>query len=168
MGGRAVGGALPYFDNLTKKPMNGDDTEVSCPYGVPGDRLWVKESWCAGRGYDADPATGVPSLAPKDIPAGVRIYYLADGPKTWKPDWAGRARSPLHMPRTHAWIVFELTEARIERVQDLSEENAIAEGVAPAPGQPAIEAFAGLWAGIHGAKSWEANPWVWAISFRRV
>jgi hypothetical protein len=143
-------------------------TKAVCPYGVPGFKLWVKEGWCAGRGYDADPAAGLPTLAARDIPAGVKIHYLAEGPR---PPWAGRIRSPLHMPRAHARIVLGITETRLGRLQDITEEDALAEGIAPAPGQPAIEAFEGLWAFIHGEdgqKSWAANPMVWAISFVRL
>jgi hypothetical protein len=140
-----------------------------CPYGVPGDRLWVRETWAAQHDFD--------SFKPSEINWDARWHYLATeerGGLLW--------RTPIHMPRWASRITLEVTGVRVERVQDISEEDAKAEGVTLgelvdvlANGEPskavyfdARTAYAHLWCAINGADSWKANPWVWAISFRRV
>lgn len=118
---------------------------VRCPYGQLGDRLWVRETWgaCAGS-----------------------PVYRADDNATC-PD-GGRWKPSIHMPRWASRITLEVTGVRVERLQDISEEDAIAEGVPEQRGDP--WAFQCLWDSINGARercSWAANPWVWAITFSR-
>jgi len=129
-----------------------------CPYGRPGDRLWVRETYA-------------------DI--GCRLTYRADADdgahcqvKKWTP--------AIHMFRKDSRILLEITAVRIERLQDISEEQAVAEGVhfdkrrwfATDEGGPAFtwpqHAFEHLWRSINGADSWDANPWVWVVEFKRV
>lgn len=141
---------------------------VRCPYGQPGDRLWVRETWAPYMGhhgtqvYRADPEwQGVPAPRP-------------DG--RWSPS--------IHMPRWASRITLEVVGVRVERLQDISEADAVAEGVTPKwePGcsgrlmealggfsfRPAASAYADLWEQINGPGSWDANPWVWVVEFKRL
>lgn len=143
-----------------------------CPYGAPGDRLWVRETWSTHACFD-----GVP---PAQITAR-SIHYWADGDTL-----TGKGRPSIHMPRWASRITLEVTGVRVERLQDISEADAIAEGVSPDPfcrqdddasafhrigpvrgNSFPIARYAALWEQINGPGSWDANPWVWAVSFRR-
>lgn len=143
-----------------------------CPYGVPGDRLWVKETWY----NDADP-----DARPRDMAEDrSHLYYRADGEccdqipecqcgDLGKPKW----RPSIFMRRWASRITLRVTDVRVERLHDITEEDARAEGVTPAPfckaGRPAgnehVEAFEALWREINGPESWDANPWVWRVGF---
>ena len=134
------------------------DAWVPCPYGAPGDRLWVRETWAAP--HDRD------HLRPREIPNGTRIHHRAswEGPSglLWRPS--------IHMPRWASRITLEVTGVRVERLQAISEEDAKAEGCPfdePPPGKPWAW-FRKLWMDINGAESWASNPWVWVVEFKRV
>lgn len=135
------------------------------PYGQPGDRLWVRETWCVGRGYDG--------VAPRDLPhpeTGLRIklHHLA---ASEKPSWAGQTRVAIHMPRWASRITLAVMSVRVERLQDITEEDAKAEGVDARPaftGRVSHRVtFQRLWDGINGNRgfSWASNPWVWVVGF---
>jgi len=161
-----------------------------CPYGQPGDRLWVKETWCTGAKLD--------SKSPKAIERQCRdagykhgaccpVRYLADGHATQWGDrdaddfgtW-GKTRVSIHMPRWASRITLEVNSVRVERLQDISEADAIAEGIARlADGgyglpdgshyhatDPRIS-YLSLWGAINGQESVDANPFVWVIEFAR-
>jgi hypothetical protein len=144
-----------------------------CPNGMPGDRLWVRESFSGARAYET---RGYPLRE-----WGNKIFYWADGnPRSG--DWT-KPRPSIHMPRCLSRITLELTEVRVERLQDISEADAIAEGiaqdeidgvlhVAEAMNQreprPAACAYRTLWEDISGAGSWARNPWVWVLAFRKL
>ena len=140
-----------------------------CPYGQPGDRLWVKETWRLldvfedwwYGGYDADIYRGkIPSQRPN--PKNLAVEYLADtgedGP--WRPS--------LHMPRWASRIMLEITKIRVERIQEISNVDVKAEGFAPWGDK--YLGFADLWDPIYARKGfgWETNCWVWVIEFRRL
>ncbi|SED11456.1 hypothetical protein SAMN05216178_6290 [Pseudomonas saponiphila] len=144
-----------------------------CPYGRPGDRLWVREVWVA----DAQ----VNAVAPRDLSQGEPIRYPADGGARQTGCamiTPGKSRPSIHMPRWASRILLEITTVRVERLQDISEEQALAEGIAKHPGgghhvedgkhywASPIDSFAGLWSSVGG--DWDANPWVWVVEFRRV
>ncbi len=133
-----------------------------CPFGQVGDRMWVRETFgdCGNRlVYRADTEDGAASQV-----------------KCWVPS--------IHMPREACRILLEITAVRVERLNDISQEDARAEGVKPAgdmlPDYPdtfltpkgdfaiAKVAFQRLWQSIYGEESWAANPWVWVIEFRRM
>lgn len=182
---------------LKPQPICGDDPNwirPPCPYGEPGDRLWVRES----TGFASDVSSG-------------RIIgrYLADGspvmrdgePADW---WYSRRLCPsIHMPRWASRITLEITDIRVERLQKISREDAIAEGAREFPDLPpgrhpygqdprwSMEdpiyvsecldtpraAFANYWCKVNGKKlpggvldsrPWDENPWVWVVEFRRV
>ncbi|EOE3926636.1 hypothetical protein ACRS7J_16560 [Pseudomonas aeruginosa] len=166
---------------------------ITCPYGEPGDRLWVRETWT-----DVN-MCGAPALAyradedirdlmeepgflddrgafnyddPRVKPYPFACWYAELDQARWRPS--------IHMPRWASRILLEITAVRIERLQDISEKQALAEGVelegegvcwAGAAGTASdspVESFRLLWELINGAGSWSANPWVWVVEFKRV
>lgn len=154
------------------------DSWLACPYGVPGDQLWVRETW--RRDIDKiDGARLVQYRADDAIVEAPRTYF--DLPSAgWIPS--------IHMPRWASRITLEVTDVRVERLQDISESDAIAEGGTeamrgwwtheglqwndPGPnhrfGATPIDSYRVLWESINGPGSWGANPWVWAINFKRL
>ncbi|CAI1581632.1 MULTISPECIES: hypothetical protein [Serratia] len=139
----------------------------ACPFGAVGDRLWVRETFAA---FDADwkhPGK------PHDLKDGPwpNVVYPASVAKI--PD--GTCRPSIHMPRWASRITLEITAVRVERLNDISHDDAKAEGCCYGRGggvpdftvTPA-DHFPTLWASIYGVDSWSANPWVWVIEFRRV
>lgn len=149
---------------------------LACPYGQPGDRLWVREKWAPDPPIDDSWASTEWSGCGRRIDGVPERFhhprfcnYAADwlhGPIRWRPG--------IHMPRWASRILLELTEVRVQRLQDISEADAMAEGIDPdgdewrdcclTPRTP----FLTLWESINGLGSWDANPWVWALSFRRI
>lgn len=143
-----------------------------CPYGQPGDRLWVRETFRLCGEADATP--------PRDTDAAYRIWYEADAPH--QPGF-GKLRPGMFMPRWASRLTLEITGVRVERLQDISEADAKAEGMTPMwePGCsgrlmdaiggfsfcPAASAYANLWQSINGPSSWDANPFVWVVEFKR-
>nr|WP_234705246.1 MULTISPECIES: hypothetical protein [Pseudomonas syringae group] len=147
-----------------------------CPYGKAGDRLWVRETWYC----DHFEVMRGPYLKPDDLDIGEAhndgtLVYAADGlapyeqeQPTWKPS--------IHMPRWVSRILLEITDVRVERLQEISEEQALDEGVMSCKQDidpdgndySPQELFAGLWTMINGDGSWQSNPWVWAVEFKRV
>lgn len=168
---------------------------IKCPYGKPVDRLWVRETF-----YD--------DICPRNDQDREGIYYRADGdpefedrtPIPWKPS--------IFMPRWASRITLEITEVRVQRLQEISFEDCLAEGIISTPAWNSEEtaarfnatsgkgldiqgldeaaqqelaemmidcgwqdyaraAFITLWESINGAGSWDANPWVWCVSFQR-
>jgi len=136
---------------------------IHCPYGKPGDRLWVRETFRGCRAYE------VQGYAPKDW-GNKPIWFEADGTPPGRPEqWALRSRPSIHMPRWASRITLEITSVRVERLQDISRGDAMAEGC-PFPnlaqGDDPRRWYAQLWDEINGEGSVEANPWVWAVEFR--
>ena len=157
------------------------------PYGQPGDRLWVRETWKTGCNLD--------KYSPKQIretyeDAGYRLgdrkngkccpmLYISDGEhKRWGDhdiadfgEW-GKTRVSIHMPRWASRITLEINGVRIESLHDITEDDARAEGVSTQLNGKGIlsnvEAFRMLWTRINGASSWTQNPWVWVVEFRRI
>ncbi len=132
-----------------------------CPYGQPGHKLWVREAFIhEPADYCWEASVSIPSRPACTV-------YRADAADpsggTWKPS--------IHMPRALSRITLEVTGVRVERLQAISEADARAEGYElGAP--PCIDAplrwYRHLWEQINGAGSWDANPWVWCVSFKRV
>lgn len=120
----------------------GESRQFKCPYGKPGDRLWVRETWNR---------------------FGEIIYYKADEEKPfsystlWKPS--------IFMPRSASRILLEITDIRVERLHDISADDEKKEGIY----SPIHELlFWALWQKINGPESWDANPWVWVITFKKI
>ena len=195
-------------------PWTGDATALQhllesnghgCRYGHPGDRLWVRETWCTDSSLDAQ--------RPSSFIAWP-VKYLADNAaRTCGAIFGntnGKTRPSIYMPRWASRITLEVTGVRIERLHDITEADAMAEGFQPKPWGPwwqgyrdmgglslvhqespgesppdwmiepkrmqdrpwlnrsAFSEFRALWWSINGADSWDANPWVWAIEFKRL
>ena len=150
----------------------------ACPFGQPGDQLWVRETWYCD---DYQVSRG-PYLKPDDLDVVEArecgtLVYAADGLapyETEQPAW----RPSIHMPRWASRITLEITGVRVERLQDISEADAQAEGCALECMTPigddsgsAIHGPGGyiaLWESINGPGSWDLNPWVWVVEFRRL
>lgn len=141
----------------------------ACPYGQPGDRLWVKETW---RVMNA----GLRTIALRASPDRHGGHYLSQEGDAWWDRWGarsdgGRWQPSIYMPRWASRITLEVTSVRVERLQDITEADARAEGVDALGGRAGVSdargAFCALWSSINGPESWDANPWVWVVGFRR-
>lgn len=131
---------------------------IRCPYGPPGDRLWVRETWGTSAGWDGIKPSELPSILPN-----VPIRYAADGMKN-----DGRWRPSIFMLRWMSRITLELTAVRVERLNEISVEDALAEGIEHrSMNDPRVE-YKHLWESINGAGSWAKNPWVWALTFKKL
>lgn len=148
-----AGGAWKFADGSTHQATRPSKAILaSCPYGQPGDRLWVREAfsgpYCMG------------AVPPSKWGRSSRIWYWADGnPESG--DWT-KPKPSIHMPRWASRILLEVTEVRAQRLWEISEADAQAEGW-----DGTVLGYAHLWDQINGAGSWDANPWVWALSLKR-
>lgn len=142
-----------------------------CPYGRPGDRLWVRETWYCDH---MDCINKIPkdrSAHADDSP----LLYRADGEcceQIPECDHSGghgaQWRPSIHMPRWASRITLEVTGVRVERLQKISEEDAQAEGVFSIGVGPPMALFFDLWRKINGPLSVAADPWVWVVTFKRL
>jgi hypothetical protein len=139
---------------------------LRCPYGQPGDRLWVREAWRAPSSCN--------HLPPRSISDSEGVRFIAD--EIFGADAGfGKARRGMFMPRWASRITLEVTGVRVERLLDISDSDAWGEGIdfeayTAAGGckdAPRV-AFGDLWERINGPGSWEANPWVWVVQFKKV
>jgi len=152
---------------------------IHCPYGVPGDRLWVRETFqpLYAEGYN-DQTTNW------ETGEGYAPNYAADGSLVDYVDADGnvidKCTPSIHMPRWASRITMEIEAVRVERLIEISEDDAMAEGVVyrdscwfatddpkALPWMTASGAYRELWESINGSGSWDADPWVWVIQFRR-
>jgi hypothetical protein len=181
---------------------------IPCPYGQPGDRLWVREAWAdehplaiqEGR-YSQAGRAGIPGPPPVEY----RTIYRADGEplQIWRKadqahpyfalggpatqlyaeyptvasNYTKRGQgihwcNSIHMPRWASRITLAVTGVRVERLQDISDADAIAEGVSAinrlSKEQYRIKRYKDIWESINGPGSWDANPWVWVVEFKRI
>lgn len=134
-----------------------------CPYGHPGDRLWVRETWAYVPVTAYRCSEGVQqSVNPSDLDMAA-VY--ASG---WDHSRPGRWRPSIHMPRWASRITLEIEAVRVERLKDISNEECFAEGL-PADSEKGNRTWYGdLWESINGKGSWDLNPRVWVIQFKRV
>lgn len=150
---------------------NGKLFALTCPYGRPGDLIWVRETWAR---YNIDQNSH-------------DWAYKATVPEDWPEE--GLWRPSIHMPRKANRLTLQITDVRVEQLQEISDEDAIREGVEPNcsllnhdncdhdewiyysgfpeshPADSPSESFRTLWQHINGPDSWQNNPWVWVISF---
>lgn len=147
----------------------GEDEGYACPFVAVGERLWVRETFMdlTGTGIEATTGKFEGFAYRADTPAG---SYGDEVRKEYGLKWT----PSLHMPRKACRILLEITAVRVERLNDISHEDAKAEGCCYGRGggvpdfavTPA-DHFPTLWASIYGVDSWSANPWVWVIEFKR-
>src|SRR5690606_9887391 len=110
-------------------PCDGVQWRLPCPYGEPGDHLWVRETWAVGRVFDRTRPSEIPTVE-RDIP----VWWRADDALEESVN-RGRWRTSLHMPRWASRITLEVTEVRVQRLQEITEEDAIAEGIEELDGE---------------------------------
>ena len=157
-------------DTIAKTPWTEHSIRwnIACPFGQPGDRLWVRETWWHDEEdnsiiYRVDANSDIVDVNKRET--GLAKY-------NWRPS--------IFMPRAASRITLEITAVRVERLQDISGADAQAEGIVPDGdggwhladtrhymGDP-ISSYASLWEYINGADSWDLNPWVWVIEFKKV
>lgn len=138
-----------------------DGTRINCPFGEPGDRLWVAETWCqkivnGGFVYNAD----------GDIDSSC-CYYLASNPDVEGEGFTERGlgkspwSSPATMPRRTCRLVLELVDIRAEHLQEITDEGATAEGA------NSVFFFASQWERMHGKEfAYSSNPWAWVPTYK--
>lgn len=134
------------------------DVQFFCSYGAPGDRLWVRETFAK---IDGQTQPWIETDYRATYTHGDRLGDTLGIKKRWTP--------AIHMPRAASRITLEVTGVRVERLQNISRGDAMAEGC-PFPnmaqGADPRAWFADLWQEINGHGSWGANPWVWVIEFQ--
>ena len=166
------------------QPLIYNGKPLKCPYGKPGDRLWVRETFQTIGGYDAETQKTFQPI--NDCGIHGRAIYRADGGNgkaylAWKPS--------IHMPRWASRILLEIIRVRVERLNEISDDDSKAEGIEPRgislrTAKPSTwtdylgrngagfvlprESFKSLWESINGPTSWDKNPWVWVVEFKRV
>ena len=158
-------GWWPYQSDDGESPLCDDGMEhpYTCPYGRPGDRLWVREShWWFKDECDHETGYYPPPLTADDV------EYRADG-ESKRHGW----RPSIHMPRWASRIVLDVKAVRVERLQDISDDDLAAEGIQELidggvdhDGTPR-DTYRALWEQLNGNGSWAANPWVWVVEFER-
>lgn len=141
----------------------------SCPYGDEGDRLWVKENWAVHKHYD--------TMSPRfvEIAMGGDTLGCVSYEANVHEDWAGRNRPSIHMPRWASRITLEITHVRVERVQEISTEDIIKEGLSTRLREhdavvDLSDKWKMLWDSINEPRGygWDKNPWVWAVDFKKL
>lgn len=185
-------GVAVFLDSARANPYD-NALDVACPYGQLGDRLWIREPFCVGRpaiqsGCGIIPYYGKIKGAHDSLIC--KTVYRGEWGESDPPKW----RPSLHMNRRFSRTVVELTDVRVERLQDITEEDAIEEGVRCLGGvngtydrddfsgcwtnysstetaaywNSPVDSFHSLWGSINGKCSWAMNPWVWVLTMRRV
>lgn len=166
---RGVCGVVPQWplQNGIRWFMADNCSVLIHPGFAPGDRLYVREHWKSTPAYD--------DLSPSEMGGEEPLRYLADDATF---NWAeadghrvGKHRQGMHMPRWASRLWLAVAEVRVQRLQDISAADVVAEGIDETAtahfGNP-IKAYAALWNSLHGSEndqSWEANPWIVAVSF---
>lgn len=148
-----------------------EDYWYPCPHGNVGDRIWVRETWAEAGGNAPEL-----QLYRANYPDHVPSHY-----ENLKPLEEIRWTPSIHMPRWASRILLEITNVRVERLNDISEQDAIAEGIERYSDDGIVyygpygkgdcrpeRAFSDLWKSIYGNENWEKNQWVWVIEFKRV
>ncbi len=159
----ALGEPDDWAHKRNKHSLIGDYRKY-CPYGTPKNFLWVRETWASHAKYD--------HLRPKDIPLDAKLLYRASGAFHYEEDETmeyEKWRPSIHMPRWAARINLEITGVRVERLHDITIEDALSEGIHHNPMNcPRIE-FAWLWDSINEeSNGWSVDPLVWVVEFELV
>jgi hypothetical protein len=147
-----------------------NEKHIKCPYGKVGDLIWVRENYLKP-----------PALTPKLLRLGADTWPKYDHVANCSPneienykEWGWKVKPSIHMPKAVTRLWLEIIDIKVERLQDISEHDAKAEGVTLNGGVGRHEnrqwamSFAILWSLINGSNSWNSNPWVWVIKFKQV
>lgn len=178
-GNKIEGWQIPGTDKFWQPDDAPDCSLLNCPYGKPGDVLWVRETW-SSLNTDNGIEYGFKSTASNATLEAMEDYKLK-----WKPS--------IHMPKAACRLYLQITDIRVERLQDISEDDAKAEGIQPLlqsrmqvaidgrlyrnylnnpelfnHGLRPVDSFKSLWQTINGPESWDRNDWIWVISFKRI
>lgn len=132
-----------------------------CPYGQPGDLLWVRETWRVAACCDGQSPRAL-NLTPRHVEYSTFRFLTTPQVGRWRPS--------IHMPRWASRLTLRITDVRLEQVQEITREDADAEGVssewASVPGSGMVRGFEALWDSINAKRApWDSNPWVWVIEF---
>jgi hypothetical protein len=158
------GMALQWLADGFEPGFVANPDNAMCPYGQPGDRMWVREAWAC--------------IQIAQAPGEEWVVYREGDNRT---DFGGPWKPSIHMRRRDSRILLEITAVRVERLQGISEEQARAEGITDGgchncgnhepcgcecPTPSAVDSFVHLWNSTGG--DWDVNPWVWVVEFKRV
>lgn len=169
----------------------GERIHIDCPYGNVGDILWVKETTRQYYPVDGDGYMNMEKLIVEYVADGLEPLLLSDGDGGFELDKNGQEKCvpltpSIFMKKEHCRIRLEITDVRVERLQDISEEDAMNEGAERGilrdgpnteKGEFHLEhnihadyrnGFKFIWMTINGKESWDSNPWVWVISFKKL
>jgi hypothetical protein len=157
-------------------------TGTPCPYGVPGDLLWVRETWAEAdewvTGYAKEDAEHVVYRADGAVydhtgtvfDPGQR-YWPDEPHATEASHWVKKWKPSIFLPKWAPRLFLRVESVRVERLNEITVGDALAEGIDSVPMQhplDAIDKYAALWESINGSGSWDANPWVWVVTFSRI
>jgi len=184
---------LPFIENLLGGFLDGKWNQRPLPYGKPGDRLWVRETWlpdpdCDDDSWDSNSCSYVEWSGCGSRIDGVPLAMRKPEHCIYREDWDGHDlvwRPSIHMPRWASRILLEIVSVRVERLNDISAADSYSEGIDQCLGLGSSAEiidlarrmgtftdetlrYATLWESINGVGSWEANPWVWVVEFKRV
>ena len=150
-----VGNGAVWGTKFSGELAEQDYFREHCPYGVPGDQLWVRETWAA-----LHPGTDDVMREVDPRPPICSLAYRATDERSINGPW----RPSIFMPRWASRITLEVVSVRVQRLQDISHEDGKAEGL------DSLDGFALLWDRINEKRGygWQVNPWVWAVEFRAV
>jgi hypothetical protein len=178
-----LAGTKTHTRRVVKVQEGSVQANSQSPYGRPGDRLWVRETFFAYGRWDAryneKKQRDEWRFADMTRECGLSYRYAADGPgvpvekgRSATPGW--HTRPALFMPRAASRILLEVASVRVERLQAISDHDAIAEGIERGAGNTTewfsspVGSYRSLWEQINGTGSWNANPWIWVVEFRRM
>ena len=156
-----------FWPSWTDKPFATDCIHLVCPFGNQGDHLWVREPWKTLKCWD--------DTKPSELPDGAPMEYLAGGMNVAGLKGLvnpGKYRHARFMCRRMSRTLLEIVKIRAERLQDISREDCMKEGV-PYTEMPMVDNVRdkfknNIWNSINGPNSWDQNPWIWRIEFRRI
>ncbi|ECC1584405.1 hypothetical protein FNH94_17485 [Salmonella enterica subsp. diarizonae] len=171
---RDDGSLWPWAEDCER----GGDIWFTCPFGEVGDRIWVRETFSCIGNEDGHPVDANSNLCSREDAQRIYRASAIQNPGNYglwtSPDgfdFEGSWTPSIHMPRWASRITLEITDVRVERLNNISECDAKAEG-GPTEctliGDKYFPGFRSLWKSIYGEESWAANPWVWVIEFKRV
>ena len=141
-----------------------DDEYFDCPYGRPGDQLWVRETWA--KSNNCNDRTIFYKSTDGDLIQ--RALSYSERESRWRPS--------IHMFREYSRIDLLIKDVRVERLQDITNEDTLKEGIghlfgydeSKGPPRDGRQRFYELWQSINGCDSWDANPWVWVVEFEKL